>query len=84
MSHVNVHYKTNNPMIADQSFLTTHLGVDEFGNPFPPGEQTQFSQNVVRQHTNATPGASFQDVKQLIPYAQGTLNEEPLQPWVKQ
>ena len=71
MSHVNVHYKTNDPSIADQSFSTTHLGVDEFGTPFPPGEQTQFSQNVVRQRTNAAPDAPFQDAKQLTPYAQG-------------
>ena len=70
-SHVNVHYKTNDPLLADQSFSTTHLGVDEFGTPFPPGEQTQFSQNVVRQRTNAAPDTPFQDAKQLTPYAQG-------------
>jgi len=69
-------------MIADQSFSTTHLGVDEFGNPFPPGEQTQFSQNVVRQRTNVIPGAPFQDTKQLTPYAQASLNQ-PIQPWMK-
>jgi len=81
--HCPAHYKTNDPMISDQSFSTTHLGVDAFGNPYPPGEQTQFSQNVVRKHVRATKHTPFQDAKQLTPYAQGTLNEQPLEPWMK-
>ena len=48
-NHVNRHYKTNDPSITIQSFLTTLLGVNEFGNPFLPGEQTQFTQKVVQQ-----------------------------------
>jgi len=73
--HVPVHYKTNDPQISDRSFSTTHLGVDAFGHPYPEGEQTQFSQNVVRKHTHATKNTPFQDAKQLTSYAQGTLNE---------
>jgi len=66
--HVPGPYKTFSDRLGDASFSTTHPSVDAFGTPYPPGEDSAFSRNVVQKNAHSEPDAPFQHKKNLTPY----------------
>ena len=70
-------YKTYEGQQTEQSYAPTHIGHDVFGTPYPEGEMSQFSEQVVQKHTQADTEAPFQNRKKATFYATQQPEEPP-------